>query len=344
MTYVKSLMIRIVCSLILSLSMVFSGYTQDDRFLPDVDGERFDRENYTMIWNSELRLPKIITYELTKEELMGSSCSGARYHSDPDVNAYSNTDYEGAFDVGFEKGHLMPAAHGNWDEKSCLHTSYYSNISPQSTTLNRGVWNKCDNRIDSLAREKGRVYVHQGPIPIFLDSLPSGMPIPIGYWKTILYQDNGNWTKESYLFSQHPEEDYGFNHNVIDDLFIGVLLNFPLYNSENIEPIDCLHCTQIKGLYEYLFLEIYGQWYSEYAKASDPNPIYRKVSSYYPAISEFYDEGGDEKLIEALRVSSFAWNRDFIAEHRTHITMPFAERAWFTINEIAPYFFLFEEE
>ena len=42
---------------------------QDDRFLPDVEGYRIDRESYVMIWDSVLRLPKVTAYEVTREEL-----------------------------------------------------------------------------------------------------------------------------------------------------------------------------------------------------------------------------------------------------------------------------------
>jgi DNA/RNA endonuclease G (NUC1) len=180
---------------------------QDDRFLPDVEGHRIDRESYVMIWDSALRFPKVIAYEVTREELNSLDCGGARYHADPNLNEYSATDYEGAADRGFEKGHMMPVAQGTWNEASCLHTSFYSNISPQSKKLNRGAWYDSDLLVDSLVALHDRVYVHTGLLPITVEFLPSGMPVPMGYWKVVIYQTNGKWFKECYLFSQYPNID-----------------------------------------------------------------------------------------------------------------------------------------
>ena len=67
----------LLTGLSLGASVVILG--QDDRFLPEVSGQRINREGYTMIWDSETRFPKIITYELTREELNGQERCGARY-------------------------------------------------------------------------------------------------------------------------------------------------------------------------------------------------------------------------------------------------------------------------
>ena len=98
----------------------------------------------------------------------------------------------------------MPAMHGSWDETSCIHTSLYSNILPQSERLNQGAWKAADELIESLVRKHGNVYVHAGPLPYSVHSLPSSMPIPVGYWKLIIYQDDGVWKKECFLFSNYP--------------------------------------------------------------------------------------------------------------------------------------------
>jgi len=182
-------------------------HPQDDRFLPEIDGLRIDRTGYSMIWNEELKIPKLISYELTLQELEGPSCGGARYHADPNLDEYAASAYEGAYDMGYDKGHLLPKRHGSWSEEACIHTSYYSNILPQKKSLNRGPWDELDDRVDRLIRELGTVYVNAGPVPIAVDTLPSGMPVPCGFWKVLLYEEGGFWNKEVYLFSQTAAED-----------------------------------------------------------------------------------------------------------------------------------------
>lgn len=195
--------IRLVV-LYISLGVCLSLTAQDDRFLAEIKGERIDRESYVLIWDNEIHMPKLVAYEVTLEELDGSACGGARYHADPQLDEFSANFYDGATNIGFEKGHLVPAMHGSWDSVSCKHTSLYSNILPQSERLNRGAWKATDELIDSLVRKHGNVYVHAGPLPYSVQSLPSSMPIPVGYWKLIIYQDDGVWKKESFLLSNYP--------------------------------------------------------------------------------------------------------------------------------------------
>lgn len=193
-----------ICSIFMMLTLWLPSSAQDNRFLPD-EGILIERENYVMKWNSRLRIPDLIAYEVTASELKNISCDGARYHSDPKLHSYSASDYEGAFDEGFEKGHLVPISHGSGNETACLHTSYYSNILPMSTELNHGAWRWSELRTESLVKDYGSVNVHTGPLPYSLYRLPSGMPIPIGFWKILIYEVDGVWTKECYMFPQYPE-------------------------------------------------------------------------------------------------------------------------------------------
>lgn len=220
------------------LSGFYSGglHAQDHRFLPEVEGQRIDREGYTLIWDEQMRFPKMIAYELTRKELNGSKSCGARYHSDPDVDEYSDKGYQGAADQGFEKGHLLPAAHSRFSLKSCLDASYYSNIQPQRDSLNRGAWKASDDRAELLVKRHGVVYVHSGPVPIYSDSLPSGMPLPSGFWKVLIYPDGVLWKKESYLFTQEPKRYTLPEMECGDDIAIEWLIGFEPFDRSKFSP------------------------------------------------------------------------------------------------------------
>lgn len=215
-------------------------HSQDDRFAPEIDGVHMDRTGYSMIWNEELNIPKLVCYELKLEELGGSSCAVARYHADPNLDEYAAAAYEGAFDLGYEKGHLLPNRHGRWSEDACEHTSYYSNILPQKTSLNRGPWDQLDDRVERLISKLGTVYVHAGPVPISVDTLPSGMPVPCGFWKVLLYEEDRSWKKEVYLFSQKAQ--LGENDNSLarfkcaDETVLELLLGHSVFNHSLISP------------------------------------------------------------------------------------------------------------
>ena len=213
---------------------------QDDRFVPQIDGLLVERSGYSMIWNEDLNIPKLVCYELNLNELGGASCDGARYHADPNLDEYAASAYDGAFDLGYEKGHLLPNRHGRWSEDACKHTSYYSNVLPQKTGLNRGPWDKLDDRIEQLISKLGTVYVHAGPVPTSVDTLPSGMPVPCGFWKVLLYKQDHSWKKEVYLFSQKAE--FGENETSLsrfkcaDEGVLEMLLGHSIFNHSLIAP------------------------------------------------------------------------------------------------------------
>lgn len=65
----------------------------------------------------------------------------------------------------YDRGHQIPDA--SWqsapqDVKVAL--AYYSNITPQKSQLNEGLWEELESRVMRLTREKGVVYVYTGPL------------------------------------------------------------------------------------------------------------------------------------------------------------------------------------
>lgn len=225
-------------------------HSQDDRFAPEIDGLHMDRAGYSMIWNEELNIPKLVCYELKLEELGGSPCDGARYHADPNLDEYAASAYDGAFDLGYEKGHLLPNRHGRRSEDACEHTSYYSNILPQKTSLNRGPWDQLDNRVERLISKLGTVYVHAGPVPIAVDTLPSGMPVPCGYWKILLYEEGGSWKKEVYLFSQLAGQDSAelSDFECFSEYTLELLLGHEIFDHSLVSPLPGNNMEKVEVL------------------------------------------------------------------------------------------------
>ena len=72
---------------------------------------------------------------------------------------------------------------------------------------------------------------------MYLGILPSGMLHPVGFWKVVLYEVDGTWRKESYLFTQstkrYPLESYECG----DDLVIEWLIGFEPYQRNAIDPM-----------------------------------------------------------------------------------------------------------
>lgn len=107
-------------------------------------------------------------------------------------------DYKGAFDKHrYHRGHLAPltlfANTEYWRT-----TNYYSNIVPQSASLNSGVWKRLEEQEKSLSHETYSLYVVTGPLyekPIqcrvtamdegCLPNADEDHSVPSAYWKVI---------------------------------------------------------------------------------------------------------------------------------------------------------------
>ncbi|MDA9993581.1 DNA/RNA non-specific endonuclease [bacterium] len=227
--------LNLIFFLFATLSIAFS---QDNRFTPSLPSEIIHRTGYSISWNEELRMPFMISYELTPDDLKRSDCLGANYRKDPDFTSYGEVDYRGVAALGYEKGHLLPRMHSSWSDEACEHASYYSNITLQSRDINRGLWRECDNRVDQLVELKGRAYVHTGPLPFYYDTLPSGIPLPIGFWKVVLYEDGLDWRKEIYLVAQLEKEDSTISQiECANETALELFLGHDVFNHNLIEPI-----------------------------------------------------------------------------------------------------------
>jgi endonuclease G len=142
---------------------------------------------YTLSYNETYEQANWVAYELTNEETQANAKRTNRFIIDPLVTTQTanNQDYMGS---GYDKGHLAPAADMAWSEISMVESFYFSNMSPQAPSFNRGIWNKLEDQVRTWAKEYEAVYVITGPV--LKDELPTigsnKVAIPEYYYKVIL--------------------------------------------------------------------------------------------------------------------------------------------------------------
>ena len=128
-----------------------------------------------------------MAYELTKDETNKRFNRSDKFITDPLVTTGSanNADYSGS---GYDRGHLAPAADMGWSLATMAESFYYSNMSPQNASFNRGIWKNLEGLVRSWAIENGAVYVVSGPV--LTNGLPAignnNVSIPKYYYKVIL--------------------------------------------------------------------------------------------------------------------------------------------------------------
>lgn len=141
-----------------------------------------------------------VYYLLTAEECIAKYERTDRFVPDPDVETGSATvaDYQGS---GYDRGHLAPAADMAWSDTSMRESFYFSNMSPQDPSFNRGIWKKLEAQVRDWAAHYDSLYIVTGPV---LDSGlqtigPNQVAIPNYYYKAVLDLDSTHQTAIAFL-------------------------------------------------------------------------------------------------------------------------------------------------
>ena len=142
---------------------------------------------YCLSYNETHELANWVAYELTAEETHALFKRGNRFIPDPLVSTGTadDADYAGS---GYDRGHLAPAGDMGWSETSMKESFYYSNMTPQVPSFNRGVWKRAEELVRSWALEYKSVYIVTGPV--LAASLPTighdRVSVPKYFYKVVL--------------------------------------------------------------------------------------------------------------------------------------------------------------
>ena len=142
---------------------------------------------YSLLYSEEHEQAIWIAYELTSEETERKFERSDKFLVDGAIKTGSanDGDYKGS---GYDRGHLAPAADMSWSNQTMLESFYYSNMSPQDPSFNRGIWKKLEELVRTWARGNKSLYVVTGPI--LSGNLPSigsnKVSIPAYYYKVLL--------------------------------------------------------------------------------------------------------------------------------------------------------------
>lgn len=142
---------------------------------------------YSLLYNEPHEQASWVAYELTKEETNNQFKRTNKFIPDPKVSTETanNADYVWA---GYDRGHLAPAADMGWSKVTIAESFYYSNMSPQKPSFNRGIWKKTEELVRDWAIENNSLYIVTGPV------LTAGLKtigknqvsVPKYYYKVIL--------------------------------------------------------------------------------------------------------------------------------------------------------------
>lgn len=113
-------------------------------------------------FNSDTHEPNWVAWELLGSETQGDTRRHSQFYTDPDVEGCARTeDYRGS---GYDRGHMAPAGDMKWSAQAMKESFYLTNICPQNGDLNRGAWNKLEEKCRQRAVTDSALIVIAGPV------------------------------------------------------------------------------------------------------------------------------------------------------------------------------------
>ena len=142
---------------------------------------------YSFLFSNKDKQAVWIAYQLTSKEIIKLFNRSDKFTPDKRVKTgtANDNDYKGS---GYDRGHLAPAADMGWSAEAMEESFYYSNMSPQKPSFNRGIWKQLEELIRDWAVQNKEIYIVTGGV--LNDNLSSigkdKISVPKYFYKVIL--------------------------------------------------------------------------------------------------------------------------------------------------------------
>ena len=121
--------------------------------------------NYSLLYDKTLRISYWVAYPLFTKCLSGVERKD-NYAYDPEVETRFQTDLSGgSYGGSYSRGHQLPSADRECDRESNTSTFYSTNITPQNSNMNSGIWSQLENKVRGWVSGTDTLYVVTGAMP-----------------------------------------------------------------------------------------------------------------------------------------------------------------------------------
>jgi len=209
-------MARIILSIFVVLFLSLSLSAQDT--------VRLVHKEYTTVFSKSKKYPVLVEWWLTKQKVTCTSPVPRKDQFIPDPLLASETDltkdYTGS---GFDRGHMAPAADNQCSGPDAMKECFYfSNMTPQYGSLNRGDWKTLEMKTRDLAESQDSVKIWTGSVGE--KRKVERLSIPDKCWKVIYIKKTGEFL--AYIFNNDQSKADGIDNNKVDVKEVEALTNF----------------------------------------------------------------------------------------------------------------------
>jgi len=177
-------------------------------YLPEHDKRNI--RNYSFLYDTIQKLAYWVAYPLHEKHL-GNSGRSEAWDFDPLVARHLQPRAHRGI-PGFDRGHQLPSADRTYSRAGNVTTFYFTNMTAQNATLNRGVWATLESRVRTWVARCDTLYVVTGAmlsseIRYATDNDGLNMAIPNYYYKAIAQKRGDNYYTIAYKFENAAPEN-----------------------------------------------------------------------------------------------------------------------------------------
>lgn len=174
-------------------------------------------KQYQADFDTVLKYPKKVYWVITKKDL---NCVKKYPRTDkfvPDPLMYRHTDLEKDYvNSGYDRGHNFPAADGACDSTSMRESFFFSNMTPQHPSVNRGDWKSLEEFTREMAVKSDSIKVWAGSWGV--QKKIGRVSVPTDCWKVIYVVKSKEWF--AFHFYNTKSDRLGLKAHEVDVKFI----------------------------------------------------------------------------------------------------------------------------
>lgn len=156
------------------------------------------RTAYAVNYNYVTKVPFYAVEHITAANLVKNAPRKDDFREDPEIPAQHRAtlaDYTG---MGFDRGHVAPAADMTFSAQAMSESFFLSNMMPQVPGNNRGIWKYLEENVRYWVQVKGEVYVITGTLFDAQPKMMNKVAIPSHVYKIVIDPKSGK--QIAYLF------------------------------------------------------------------------------------------------------------------------------------------------
>lgn len=170
-------------------------------------------DHYISHFDKTHKYPIMVEWWVTKAKVLCNQPIPRKDKFQPDPLLPTHTNLASSYlKSGYDRGHMAPAADNQCSgEKAMVECFYFSNMAPQTHSLNAGDWKSLETWTRKTAEKMDSVKVWAGNIG--QAKKIGDVSVPTKCWKVVYIKRIGEW--KAYIFNNDSKKPDGMENNEV---------------------------------------------------------------------------------------------------------------------------------